>query len=562
VLGVVHSLSWSQENNDIGYDYIAEGDPQLGSLVTRYYQPTDEEDEKLRGMSRASYEAWIARAKSYLHELDTTIDYDALDVAGQVDFDYFHAQLDNSILMLEDLRRWENSPAMYVPFEAFFSPSLDLERPWEERFVEMIAGLESDLFMFSRGKENLKNPPLLWTERAIESCKYVSLYLNTSLPDIIDRAPTDALKDRMIAAAEKYRAALEDYQKFLETDLKPRSTGTYAVGEENYKRLLKNHFMDYSVDELIAIGERELEKNIRLLEETAREIDPDKTWDQLLRENWLDHVAPWELFDDLKREKDRAKKIVYDQMVNVPLGLEAEYRYAKEAHYNTLAQGQSGIGPTVFRHGNKYIGYFAIPYIDHYETMERKSIFMQDWNRSWYIAQHIPHEVYPGHFFQDFMQKKNMRPARRLASSAPFTYVNPTFTEGWAVYAEEVMSDLGYFENDKRMYLAHLGHRMWRIARIFIDPMMHARGMSYEEAHKFFMSIVLTVGQAHVETSQATVLPVHDATYYVGKLEVMKLRDDYKKYKGADYDFKEFHTKLLLLGGTPTLLARREMIEQ
>jgi hypothetical protein len=229
VLGVVHSLSWSQENNDIGYDYIAEGDPQLGSLVTRYYQPTDEEDEKLRGMSRASYEAWIARAKSYLHELDTTIDYDALDVAGQVDFDYFHAQLDNSILMLEDLRRWENSPAMYVPFEAFFSPSLDLERPWEERFVEMIAGLESDLFMFSRGKENLKNPPLLWTERAIESCKYVSLYLNTSLPDIIDRAPTDALKDRMIAAAEKYRAALEDYQKFLETDLKPRSTGTYAV---------------------------------------------------------------------------------------------------------------------------------------------------------------------------------------------------------------------------------------------------------------------------------------------------------------------------------------------
>ena len=207
---------------------------------------------------------------------------------------------------------------------------------------------------------------------------------------IFERAPTEELKDRMTAAAEKYREALEDYRRFLATDLRPRSTGTYVIGEENFNRLLGNYFMDYTVDELNAIGEREIENNTRLLEETAREIDPDKTWDQLLRENWLDHVAPWDLFDDLKREKNRAKKIVYEQLVNVPPGLEAEYRYAKEAHYNTIAQGQSGSGPTVFRHGNKHIGYFAIPYIDHYETMDRKSIYMRDWNRSWYIASAYP----------------------------------------------------------------------------------------------------------------------------------------------------------------------------
>ena len=149
--------------------------------------------------------------------------------------------------------------------------------------------------------------------------------------------------------------------------------------------------------------------------------------------------------------------------MDVPPGLALEYRYAKEAHYNTIAQGQSGIGPMTFIHGNKHIGYFAIPYIDHYETMERKSIFMRDWNRSWYIAQHIPHEVYPGHFFEGFMQKKNMRPARRLAGSAPFTSIRAAFSEGWGVYGEEVMVDLGYFQGDKRMYLSHLGHRMWRI---------------------------------------------------------------------------------------------------
>ncbi len=341
VLLIVSLYGCTPQTPENDYDYTAEGDPLLADIVTRFYQPAPEESEQLQGMTRSSYEAWIARAKSSMQELETSIDYESLVTSDQVDYDYFRAQLDNSLLMLEDLRRWENNPSLYIPFSNFFRPSLDLNRLWEERFPEMIAGLENGLFRFARGKENLKNPPLLWTESSIQDCDYVSLYLNTSLPGIIERAPTEELKDRMTAAAEKYREALEDYRRFLATDLRPRSTGTYVIGEENFNRLLGNYFMDYTVDELNAIGEREIENNTRLLEETAREIDPDKTWDQLLREDWLDHVAPWDLFDDLKREKNRAKKIVYEQLVNVPPGLEAEYRYAKEAHYNTIAQGQS-----------------------------------------------------------------------------------------------------------------------------------------------------------------------------------------------------------------------------
>ena len=268
----------SQQLVDIGYDFTSEGDPQLADLVTRYYQPSGDESAVLSGMTRASYRAWATRSRTFMEELESTVDYVALDVYGQVDYDYFRAQLDNSILMIEDLRRWENSPSMYIPFNTFFVPSLDLERPWEERFEEMIAGLENDLERFERGKDNLNNPPLLWTESAIETCDYVSLYLNTSLPDIIERAPDEDQKARMTAAAARYREALEDYRQFLATDLRPRSTGNYVVGEEVFNRLLKNYFMKYDVDELIAIGEREIENNIRLLEETAREIDASKTW--------------------------------------------------------------------------------------------------------------------------------------------------------------------------------------------------------------------------------------------------------------------------------------------
>ncbi len=542
-----------------GAVFGAESDTELDALITRFYRPGEQEKAPFQGMGRATYLARIQRAKDFLRELHERIDYDQLDIADQVDYDYFRAQLDNSILMMEVLRRWERDPSMYFPFDAFFEPLLDEGSPWEERFEQMVQGMEESVVRFQWGKENLKDPPLVWTEQAIRHCDGIMRYFRQSVPKLLERSPSASLKERLSAASENYQKRLVDYKHFLETDLKPRSTGTFAIREENYDRMLEDYFLDYTVDELIDWGKRLYDENVALMERVAAQIDPDKTWQELLQENMMDHPAPWELYTTLAREADRAREIVYTKLVNVPEGMTEQYRYVEAGHWATLPRGASGIGPFVFT-GDAHVGYYALPSIDFYDSFERKNELMLDWSRAWFIAQQIPHEVYPGHHFQVFMASQNERPARRLVGASPFTDVGASFSEGFAVYSEEVMYDLGYLQNDPRLYLAHLAHRHWRIARVSIDPLVHARGMSYEEAHKFFMDAGLTEGQAHVETTQITRMPVHDVAYYVGKLEVMDLLREYRELAGDDFDYKRFHTELMLLGGTPVKLARKEML--
>ena len=91
--------------------------------------------------------------------------------------------------------------------------------------------------------------------------------------------------------------------------------------------------------------------------------------------------------------------------------------------------------------GNNLFGYYDIPTTAQFDTWEEKAGFMMDWSRGWIIAQQVPHEIYPGHHFQSFMQQQSKRPLRRYASNAPFS-------EGWGVYAEDLMYEMGYMRDD------------------------------------------------------------------------------------------------------------------
>ena len=244
-------------------------------------------------------------------------------------------------------------------------------------------------------------------------------YLDTEMIEIIARAPNEKLAQEMNRAAESYRNKVQDYRTFLVEDLLPGDVSDLAVGEKEYSRLLRNHFLFYSVDELVSIGTKLYEETELLMQQTATSIDPDKTWQQLIEENRMDHPSPWGLYADLAREADRARKLVYEDLFYVPEGVTEEYRYVKRAHPETIPRGASGIGPFGFTHGDSYVGYYSLPSIDQYDSDQRKSEFMMDWSRAWFIAQQIPHEVYPGHHFQVFMFDKNPRPARRLVGSAP-----------------------------------------------------------------------------------------------------------------------------------------------
>jgi hypothetical protein len=548
------ALSQSQLN-------AAEPDPGLADLATRFYQPSKEEEQKIGGMSRVAFEERAKRTEDFLEQL-AAIDRAALGLADRIDYDYLHAQLDNSLQSLRDIKIWQKRPGDYVPFDGYFAASLDETVRWEDRYPQMIEALTADLGNFDHAKENLVGPPPLWIERAVTLVDNTLRYLDTEMLDIIARAPDEAMARSMEQAAAAYRLKIVDYRKFLEEDLRPGDISDLAVGETEYLRLLQNHFLYYSVDEMVAIGTELYNETEELMQRTAAEIDPDKTWQELIDENRLDHKSPWGLYPDLAREAERAKRLVYDKLINVPDDVSEEYVYVQRAHPVTIPRGASGIGPYVFRHGDSYVGYYSLPSIDQYDGMARKAEFMMDWSRAWYIAQQIPHEVYPGHHFAIFMYDKNPRPARRLVGSAPYTDVSSTMSEGWAVYAEEVMYDLGYLNDEPRLFLGHLQHRLWRIARIILDPQFHTGRIDYEYMVDFFEGTGTSRGQAHVEATQITNIPAHDVGYYMGVVEIKALLEEYRAIVGDDrFDFMEFHTTLMLAGNVPVALLRPELLE-
>jgi uncharacterized protein (DUF885 family) len=161
--------------------------------------------------------------------------------------------------------------------------------------------------------------------------------------------------------------------------------------------------------------------------------------------------------------------------------------------------------------------------------------------------------VYPGHYIQ-FLYAKNFPTDVRKVFSAN------TNAEGWAHYDEQMMLDEGFHNGDPKYRLAQLQDALLRDVRFIVGIKMHTQGMSVDEATKLFE----TQGhQPHPvavsEAKRGAGDPLY-GYYTMGKLMILKLRDDYKAKQGSAYSLQGFHDAFLKLGPLPLPLMRRAML--
>jgi uncharacterized protein (DUF885 family) len=164
------------------------------------------------------------------------------------------------------------------------------------------------------------------------------------------------------------------------------------------------------------------------------------------------------------------------------------------------------------------------------------------------------HEVYPGHFVNFAIERRlPLSLTRRLLGSA-------SFSEGWAHYGEEMMVDAGWGGADPRVRLAQLAEALLRECRYVVGVREHTRGMTVEQATRFFMANAFMDRQpAYVEAVRGTQDPTY-GYYTLGKLEILKLRDDYKKRLGSGFTLQAFHDALLSHGDPPIPLLRKILL--
>jgi uncharacterized protein (DUF885 family) len=188
--------------------------------------------------------------------------------------------------------------------------------------------------------------------------------------------------------------------------------------------------------------------------------------------------------------------------------------------------------------------------------------WLQGFNRG-VITSTAIHEAYPGHYTQFLWLHDVHSRVRKLLGCG-------TNAEGWAHYTEQMMLDEGYGrdkslpeEKDTKFLKLRLGQlqdALLRNARYIVGIKMHTGQMTYEQGVQFFIHDGFqTPAVSERETRRGTSDPTY-LMYTLGKLQIMQLREDYKKKLGAKFSLQEFHDEFMKKGFPPVKIIRREML--
>jgi uncharacterized protein (DUF885 family) len=150
------------------------------------------------------------------------------------------------------------------------------------------------------------------------------------------------------------------------------------------------------------------------------------------------------------------------------------------------------------------------------------------------------------------MDAHGIRPLRRVLMSA-------FFVEGWALYAEELMREQGFFEGDLPAQLQALGSRLFRATRIVVDTSLHLGEMTVEQATEHLTrAAAIPPDVARAEVVRYCAAPTQAASYLTGALEIRRLREEWVAAGGG---LRQFHDSITVLGGLPLGLAARALQE-
>jgi uncharacterized protein (DUF885 family) len=171
------------------------------------------------------------------------------------------------------------------------------------------------------------------------------------------------------------------------------------------------------------------------------------------------------------------------------------------------------------------------------------------------------HEAFPGHYVQFLWLKQIPSKTRKLAGALHYPWGEVgTNGEGWAHYSEQMMLEQGYGEGDPKILLFQLHDALLRICRYIVGICMHTRGMTLQEGIDFFNKEGYTEQvTAEMEARRGTIDPTY-LVYTLGKLQILKLRQEYRKKMGESFSLKEFHDRFLSFGNSPIQLIREEML--
>jgi uncharacterized protein (DUF885 family) len=516
---------------------------QLG--LTEYDDQLDDLSEDAFERRRRTDATWLARFRE--------VDPGELSFDEAIDRDLVISILDGRRIV-DDFEMWRRQPDTYLNpgLSGVFTLFLHQLRPMSELVDAAVSRLRLIAENLEAGRRNLSPEmvPAIFLDRAANQARAGARYVRELLPGQVE---DPALASRLAEAGEDTASSYESYVAFLE-EMRPDASGEWALGEDRYSALLREK-------ELLGFGARELRERGRAaydelaadLARCARELRRTDDWKQVLDELNEDHpTTPEEMRIGYEDWTERARDFLREhELVSFPAGEECVVAPSPPFQRPVLAVA-SYMTPPPFT--DRMLGHFFVPFPPDGASDEEIQKRLAS-NAYPGIPTTSVHEAYPGHHWHSVMSKANPSQLRRA-------YKTPYFNEGWALYAERMMREQGFF-TDLRHEMYQYQATIFRAARIIVDTSLHMGEMSWDEAVEFMVEhTALTEPTAKAEVTRYCAWPTQASSYLTGCLEIVRIREAFfQAYGGNGTDaLRAFHDGITSSGGLPIALAERAVL--
>jgi len=480
-------------------------------------------DNQLEDFSRAAVESQIAGLEKYLARLRQFPKSELPEFAAG-DLDFLASQIQAELLELQQIQMWKKDPDNYTAAASnsiFVLMSRSFAPP-EQRLRSAIAREREMPKIFVAARHNLQNPPRIYTEVALQQLPDVIEFFKRDVPQAFSKVTDPKLLAEFKTSNQAAIEALQDYETFLQKDVLPVAHGDFRIGAENYRRkLLYQDMVDIPLDHLLEIAYADLRSNQQSLKEVAAQIDPQRDARAVLSDLQKDHPVRDQLLQSFRDMLGGIRQFIEEkQVITIPSEVPpiVEETPPFERALTTASMDTPGA----------------------YENKATEAMFNVT----------LPD---PRHYVQFLWTKRVSSKTRRLLYCG-------TNAEGWAHYTEQMMLDEGYGNHDLKLRMGQLNDALLRDARFVVGIEMHTGKMTLEQGIDFFTKEgYQTPPMAEAEAKRGTSDPTY-LVYTLGKLQILKLREDYKKQQADKFNLQEFHDRFMLQGGVPLKIIRRAML--
>src|SRR6266487_1853368 len=473
-----------------------------------------EYDGKISDYSRLALDAELSRLRRFDDRL-AKFDPAKLSARQSIDLRILQAALKKDLFEMQDMSVFDRNPMVYA---GAADVNVYIKRnfaPLEDRVRSLVA-IESQIpNILIAARTNLNEVvPRPYVELAIQIAKGSADFLKKDLVAAVGNLKDEQLRVAFHEANRKAANALNDYAAWLEREKLPKASMDFALGEEKFRRFLaQTEFVDLPPQKVLEIGLEQLKAEQTAFAEAAKKIDPNKSPIDVFKQIQSEHPPPQNLIPDVAKDLDKIRKYVLSRrLVGIPSEVRAKVKETPQYLRATSFASMDTPGPFEKRANEAY--YYVTPTENDWPEKQKEE-WLTAFN--YYTSDVVSiHEAYPGHYVQFLCL--NASPANKVEK----IFGSYAFVEGWAHYTEQMILD---------------------------------------EATKFFQeNCYYEEKPARQEAMRGTFDPGY-LNYTLGKLQILKLRDDYKAQQGDEFSLQKFHNEVLNHGMPPIRLLREIMLK-